>query len=104
MCEPNPETDGSNNPLWGLIIPFPDHIPPEGTPIKGMGESDPFVMDVKNGKLKLGDILDEAYINKLRRKKDIEKAHQYNRRTDFKVLTTLFYDIESDEVKSKTRK
>jgi peptidoglycan-associated lipoprotein len=71
---------------------------------KGMGESDPFVMDVKNGKLKLGDILDEAYINKLRRKKDIEKAHQYNRRTDFKVLTTLFYDIESDEVKSKTRK
>ena len=53
----------------------------------GMGESEPFLMDVKNGRLKTNDVLDEAYINKLKRKKDIEKAHQYNRRTAFKVLT-----------------
>ena len=68
---------------------------------KGMGESDPFVMDVKNGKLKRNDVLNEEYINELKRKKDVEKAHQYNRRTDFKVLTTLFYDVEANKVKPK---
>ena len=70
----------------------------------GMGESEPYVMDVKNGRLKKGDILDEEYINKLKRKKDIEKSHQYNRRTDFKVLSDLFYDIESDKVISRKKK
>ena len=70
----------------------------------GMGESEPFLMDVKNGRLKPNDVLDETYINKLKRKKDIEKAHQYNRRTDFKVMTDLFYDIETNKVKSKSRK
>ena len=70
----------------------------------GMGESEPYLMDVKNGKLKINDLLDEAYINKLKRKKDVEKAHQYNRRTDFKVMTDLFYDIETNKVKSKSIK
>jgi len=70
----------------------------------GMGESEPFLMDVKNGRLKPNDVLDEAYISKLKRKKDVEKAHQYNRRTDFKVMTDLFYDIETNKVKSKSRK
>jgi hypothetical protein len=69
-----------------------------------MGESEPFLMDVKNGRLKPNDVLDEAYISKLKRKKDVEKAHQYNRRTDFKVMTDLFYDIETNKVKSKSRK
>lgn len=69
----------------------------------GMGESEPFVMDVKNGKLKPKDILDEAYINKLRRKKDVEKAHQYNRRTDFKVMDDLYFDVETNKIKLKDK-
>ena len=35
---------------------------------------------------KTGDVLTESYINKLK-KKFKEIAHQYNRRTTFKVLT-----------------
>ena len=64
----------------------------------GMGENEPFVMDVKDGKLKLGTLLDNKFIEKLKRKKDREKAHQYNRRTDFKVVLDSFYDSESDRV------
>ena len=64
----------------------------------GMGENEPFVMDVKDGKLKLGTLLDNNFIEKLKRKKDKEKAHQYNRRTDFKVVLDSFYDSESDKV------
>jgi outer membrane protein OmpA-like peptidoglycan-associated protein len=69
----------------------------------GMGESEPFVMDVKNGRLRPNDILDEAYINKLRRKKDVEKAHQYNRRTDFKVMADLYFDVETNKIKLKDK-
>ena len=47
-------------------------------------------MDRKDGRLKMGEILDESFINSLRREKDREKAHQYNRRTDFKVLDKFF--------------
>ena len=64
----------------------------------GMGENEPFVMDVKDGKLKPGILLDNKFIEKLKRKKDREKAHQYNRRTDFKVVLDSFYDSESDRV------
>ena len=56
----------------------------------GMGETEPYVMDRKDGRLKMGEILDESFINSLRREKDREKAHQYNRRTDFKVLDKFF--------------
>jgi peptidoglycan-associated lipoprotein len=70
----------------------------------GMGKSEPYTRDVKNGKLKKGDVLNDEYISKLKRKKNIEKAHQYNRRTDFKVMTDLIYDIESNKVKSKRKK
>ena len=70
---------------------------------RGMGENEPFVMDVKDGKLKLGTILDESFIENLKRKKDIEKAHQYNRRTDFKVILDSFYDAESDRVLPKKK-
>ena len=45
----------------------------------------------------------EKQINKLKRKKDIEKAHQYNRRTDFKVILDSFYDTESDRVLPKKK-
>jgi peptidoglycan-associated lipoprotein len=70
---------------------------------KGVGENEPFVMDVKDGKLKPGAILNEAFFEKLKRKKDIEKAHQYNRRTDFKVVLDSFYDAESDRVLPKKK-
>ena len=63
----------------------------------GMGETEPYVMDRKDGRLKMGVILDESYINSLRREKDREKAHQYNRRTDFKVLNQ-FYNPDTGEI------
>ena len=69
----------------------------------GMGETEPFVMDLKDGKLRVGAVLSPDFIeNKLRRKKDKEKAHQYNRRTDFKVILDSFYDVEKDEVTKKS--
>ena len=63
----------------------------------GMGETEPYVMDRKDGRLKMGVALDESYINSLRREKDREKAHQYNRRTDFKVLNK-FYNPDTGEI------
>lgn len=63
----------------------------------GMGEKEPYVMDRKDGRLKMGVALDETYISSLRREKDIEKAHQYNRRTDFKVLDK-FYNPDTGEI------
>ena len=53
---------------------------------KGMGEKEPFVIEAKDGKFKVGDVLTESYIKKFRFKNNREKAHQYNRRTSFKVL------------------
>jgi peptidoglycan-associated lipoprotein len=63
----------------------------------GMGETEPFVMMQKDGRLKAGATLNEAYVSKMRREKDREKAHQYNRRTDFKVLD-IFYNPETGEI------
>ncbi|MGC6470418.1 MAG: OmpA family protein [Flavobacteriales bacterium] len=74
-------------------------VQPKRLIAKGMGESQPFVMDIKDGKLRPGAILTESFIEeKLRRKKDKEKAHQYNRRTDFKVVLDRFYDAEKDKL------
>lgn len=50
---------------------------------KGMGESEP----IKGAN---GVLLDEKYINALKSKEEVEAAHQRNRRTDFKVLSTDF--------------
>ena len=52
----------------------------------GMGESEPYVMEQKDGNLKIGDVLTESYIKKMRFRKNRDKANQYNRRTTFKVL------------------
>ena len=78
-------------------------IMPKRLIAKGMGEKEPFVMDIKDGKLRPGAILNETFIDKLKRKKDKEKAHQYNRRTDFKVVLDSFYDAESDKVLQKKK-
>lgn len=52
----------------------------------GAGEDEPFVIENKDGRFKEGDVLTESYINKIKFKKNKKKAHQYNRRTSFKVL------------------
>ena len=52
----------------------------------GVGEKEPFVIENKDGRFKQGDVLTESYIRKIRLKKNRQKAHQYNRRTSFKVL------------------
>jgi len=54
---------------------------------KGMGESEPYIIEVKNGKLKPGDVLTKQYIDSMKRRKSREEAHQYNRRTAFKVVS-----------------
>ena len=43
-------------------------------------------MEKKDGNLKVGDVLTESYIKKMRFRKNRDKANQYNRRTTFKVL------------------
>ena len=57
---------------------------------KGYGESVPKTVDNKiiatNAFLKEGDVLTEAFINKLTVVEQQESAHQINRRTEFKVL------------------
>ena len=78
-------------------------IMPKRLIAKGMGENEPYVMDVKDGKLRPGAILNESFFENLKRKKDIEKAHQYNRRTDFKVVLDKFYDAEADRVLPKKK-
>ena len=53
---------------------------------RGMGEKEPFVIEEEDGRFKVGDVLTEAYIKKIIFKKNKEIAHQYNRRTSFKVI------------------
>lgn len=53
---------------------------------KGMGEGEPFVIEEKDGRFKVGDVLTESYIKKIKFKRNKEKANQYNRRTSFKVI------------------
>jgi peptidoglycan-associated lipoprotein len=61
----------------------------------GKGETEPFVIEKKNGRFKVGDVLTENYIGKIRFKKNKEKANQYNRRTSFKVLREDYVPIIS---------
>ena len=71
----------------------------------GKGESEPYVLTKEDSEhdqrggffrkkiFKEGDVLTESYINKLKAKfKDV--AHQYNRRTAFKVLTEDYIPSE----------
>ena len=73
-------------------------IAPERLVANGKGESEPYVLTAEDAKhderggffakkiFKEGDVLTESYINKLK-KKFQEVAHQYNRRTTFRVLS-----------------
>ncbi len=59
---------------------------------RGYGESQPKVVDEKvlaqYDFLELGDVLTEGFINQLGSAELVEKAHQVNRRTEFRVLST----------------
>jgi peptidoglycan-associated lipoprotein len=67
-------------------------IQPDRLKARGYGESQPKVVDEKVKAqydfLELGDILTEAFINQLPSVELQEKAHQVNRRTEFRVLST----------------
>lgn len=69
-------------------------IAPERLQAKGYGESVPKVVDEKTTQeynfLKTGQTLTESFINSLPSTEQQEKAHQVNRRTEFKVLRTDF--------------
>ena len=65
---------------------------------RGMGENEPFVIEIKDGRLKEGDVLTEKYIKKIKFKKNKEKANQYNRRTSFKVLREDYAPAATKEV------
>ena len=67
---------------------------------KGMGESSPYVIEEKDGRFKVGDILTESYIKKIRFKRNKAKANQYNRRTTFKVISED-YNPESSSNEDK---
>ena len=59
---------------------------------KGMGENEPFVIEEKDGRFRVGDVLTESYVKKIRFKKNKKKANQYNRRTSFKVISEDYVD------------
>ncbi len=66
---------------------------------KGYGENKPSTVSKKTAEkysfLKEGDVLTEEFINKLAKEEQKETAHQLNRRTEFRVLsTTLQIDAE----------
>jgi peptidoglycan-associated lipoprotein len=65
----------------------------------GKGETEPFVIEEKKERFKIGDVLTEHYISKIRFKKNKEKANQYNRRTSFKVLREDYVPAVSNEKK-----
>ncbi|HOZ31061.1 MAG TPA: OmpA family protein [Bacteroidales bacterium] len=67
---------------------------------KGLGESEPRTITkelaAQYPAFKEGDVLTEEYINKLGDKKQVEDAHQLNRRTEFSVLSTD-YGVEEEK-------
>ena len=66
---------------------------------KGVGEREPFVIEEEDGRFKIGDVLTESYIKKIRFKKNKEKANQYNRRTSFKVIRDDYVPASTNEKK-----
>ena len=64
---------------------------------RGMGENEPFVIEVKDGRFKVGDVLTESYIKKILFRKNREAANQYNRRTSFKVLSNDSKTLENQK-------
>jgi len=71
---------------------------------KGMGENEPFVIEDKDGRFKIGDVLTKSYIKKIRFKKNKAKANQYNRRTSFKVLREDYVPAVTKKVTAEENK
>jgi peptidoglycan-associated lipoprotein len=69
-------------------------IAPDRLQARGYGESQPKVVDEKviaqYDFLELEDVLSEAFINQLESPELQERAHQVNRRTEFRVLSTEY--------------
>ena len=70
----------------------------------GKGETEPFVIEKKDGRFKVGDVLTERYISKIRFKKNKETANQYNRRTSFKVLREDYVPAVTKEATAEENK
>ena len=64
-----------------------------------MGEKEPFIITEKDGRFDVGDVLTESYIKKIKFKKNREKAHQYNRRTSFKVISEEYVHTSKKDEK-----
>ena len=79
-------------------------IDPGQVVAKGMGENEPFVIEQKDGRFKIGDVLTEPYIKKIKFKKNKEKANQYNRRTSFKVLREDYVPAVTKKVATEENK
>ncbi len=71
------------------------NIPSERLAYQGYGASQPRALDKEMGNFKAGDILNDAFIEKLSTVKLKEEAHQLNRRTEFKVLRTNYVKGQS---------
>ena len=72
-------------------------IDPERLVSKGMGEKEPFVIEEEDGRFKVGDVLTKTYIKKILFKKNRKIAHQYNRRTSFKVISEDYVPKSNNE-------
>lgn len=70
-------------------------IPAERLSAHGYGASMPRALDKDMGSFKAGDVLNDAFIDKLANTKLKEEAHQLNRRTEFKVLRTNYVKGQS---------
>ena len=64
--------------------------------VKAMGKKEPFVIEVDDGRFKVGDVLSESYIRKIKFKKNKQKANKYNRRAAFRI-TSKEYNLESEK-------
>lgn len=70
-------------------------VDPARLTYRGYAATQPRVLDKDLGSFKKGDILNDAFINKLKSTKLKEEAHQLNRRTEFRVLRTNFVTGQS---------
>lgn len=60
---------------------------------KAMGKNEPFVIEFEDGRFKVGDVLTESYIRKIKFKKNKQKANQYNRRTGFRIISKEYTPV-----------
>tara|TARA_B100000927_G_scaffold121064_2_gene97624 strand:- start:1151 stop:3220 length:2070 start_codon:yes stop_codon:yes gene_type:complete len=63
---------------------------------KAMGKKEPFVIEVEDGRFKVGDVLTESYIRKIKFKKNKQKANSYNRRAAFRVISKEYNTVVED--------